>query len=221
MGNIVTLTGAEHLETQSLLPWYVSRRLDASECMRVETHLAECSDCRADAVAERRLASEWASLPMDTEANWLHLRELVIRDDADRAGSTMFSRLAGRVRQAVTRRPGWFTGMGWVLAAAQGIVLVAIGLALHTPTPTAAYHTLGAASAAPAGNVLVIFDPDINERRFRDALTANHARIIDGPTASGVYVLHVPAGERAAILARMAARSDVELAQPIDPGAIR
>jgi anti-sigma factor RsiW len=221
MGKIITLSGGQHLDTQALLPWYVSRRLDASDCARVEAHLADCAECRADVAVERRLAAEWATLPMETEASWLSLRERVIRDDADRAGSATLSRLIGIVRNAVTRRPPWINGLGWTFAAAQAVALVSIAIAFRTPMPVAPYHTLGAAQTSAPGNVLLIINPDTTERRFRDALETSHARIVDGPTASGAYILHVPADERSAILARLQARTDVELAQPIDPGAIR
>lgn len=221
MGNIIALSGGQHLETQSLLPWYVSRRLDASECARVEAHLAECSECRADAVSERRLAAEWASMPVETEANWLRLRERLILDGAERARSAIFPSLADIARQAFERTRSWFPGMGWALAVGQGIALVAFAMSVRAPTPSPLYHVLGAAKAPSIGNVLVMFDPDASERRFRDAIWANHARIVDGPTATGAYVLHVPADERAAILVRLRARPDVALAQPIDPGAIR
>jgi anti-sigma factor RsiW len=221
MGNIVTLSGGRHLDIQNLLPWYVSRRLDASESARVEAHLADCPECRADVVLERRLAAEWASVPMETETNWLRLRERVMRDDAGRGGATVSSRLADSVRHALTRGRSWFTGLGWALAAAQAVALVAMVVTFRATAPAPVYHTLGAAPAPAIGNVLVIFDPGTSERRFRDTLQASHARLVDGPTAAGVYVLHVPADERAAILRRMRARSEVELAQPVDPGAIR
>ena len=221
MENTTALSGAEHQEAQSLLPWYVSERLDGSEHARVEAHLAQCPDCRADVVAERRLAVEWASLPMESETSWLRLRGLVAGDDARRARSALSSRLSDMVRDAVTRRPSWVTGLGWGLAAAQGAMLAAIGIAVVTAPAVAPYHTLGAGQAPSVGNAIVIFDPDVSERRLRETLTANHARIVDGPAASGVYVVHVPADERAAILLRMRARPEVALAQPIDPGAIR
>jgi anti-sigma factor RsiW len=219
MGKIITLSGGQHLDTQALLPWYVSRRLDASETARVEAHLADCSECRADVASERRLAAEWATMPMETEASWLRLRERLNKDDTERARPTLSSSFA-TARSALTRGRSWLSGVGWALAAAQAIALAVIVTPVRAPAP-APYHALGAAQGPSAGNVLVIFDPDTNERRFRDALETNHARIVDGPTASGVYVLHVPADERSAMLMRMQARPDVELAQPIDPGASR
>src|ERR1700722_9458729 len=110
MGKIVTLSGAQHLETQSLLPWYVSRRLDASDCARVEAHLVECPECRADLAAERRLMAEWATMPIETEASWLRLRERVVRDGADRADSGTVFRLANLARHTATRWQSRFVG---------------------------------------------------------------------------------------------------------------
>jgi anti-sigma factor RsiW len=141
VGNIVTLTGAEHLETQSLLPWYVSRRLDASDTSRVEAHLAECPECRSDVVTERRLAAEWASLPIETEASWRRLRERVIGDDALRPGAATVSRLAGIVRRGLTRGRSWIAGAGWALAAVQAVALAAVSIAVWPTTPAAPYHT--------------------------------------------------------------------------------
>ncbi len=221
MENTVALADGEHQEAQSLLPWYVSRRLDASDDARVEAHLAACPECRADVAAERRLAAEWANLPIESETNWLRLRERMMREDAGRANAAMFSRLSDIVRGALAWRPSWLSGLGWGLAAAQGAVLAAIGIALVTAPAPAAYHALGAGNAPSLGNALVMFDPDTSERRLRETLVSNHARIVDGPTASGAYVIHVPVDERSAMLVRMRTRPDVEIAQPIDPGAIR
>jgi hypothetical protein len=219
MGNIVTLSGGQHLDMQALLPWYVTRRLDASERARVEAHLAECAECRADVAVERRLAAEWASLPIETETSWLHFRERVMRDDVAHARSAMFSRLVDTVRHAFALGRPWFTGMGWALAAVQAAVLLAVVVPVRPTAPV--YHTLSASQSPLTGNVLVMFSPDTSERRLRNALEVNNARIVDGPTAGGAYVLHVPADERRSALARMQAEPDVELAQPIDPGAVR
>jgi hypothetical protein len=221
MENSATVSGGDHLETQSLLPWYVSLRLDDAESARVETHLAQCPECRADVTAERRLAAEWASLPMESETSWLRLRGLLARDDAKRASSALSSRVGDMIRDALTRRPPWLAGLGWGLAAAQGVALAAIAIVFGVAPAAPPYHALGAGQAPSSANALVMFEPETSERRLRDMLTANHARIVGGPTASGAYVLHLPGGERSASLARMRASPDVVLAQPIDPGATR
>ncbi len=219
MGNIVTLSDEPHLETQSLLPWYVSRRLDAVECARVEAHLLECPECRAELATERTLAAEWVALPIDTEASWLRLRERVARSGVQ--DLPIVSRLCGAVRHALAQAPPWFGGVGWILAAAQAMALIVVGLSIGATRPPPGFHALGARQAPAAGNMLVIFDPEVSERRFRTLLEAEHARLVDGPTAAGAYLLHVPVAERAAVLGSLRSQRDVELAQPIDPGVVR
>jgi hypothetical protein len=89
---------------------------------------------------------------------------------------------------------------------------------VKAPTPpTATYHALGAPPAAAAGNVLVMFRPDTPEASMRHVLQVADARLIDGPTTAGAYVLHVPLSERGQMLARLRARGEVTLAQPLDP----
>jgi hypothetical protein len=58
------------------------------------------------------------------------------------------------------------------------------------------------------------------ERQFRSALNAAGARLADGPTAAGAYVLSVSEDRREASLNALRARADVILAQPIDNEAV-
>ena len=87
--------------------------------------------------------------------------------------------------------PRW---LAWTLAA-QALQLAAFAGALwwFQPQPMA-YHTLGSASSpSAAGNLLVVFDPAISEAQLRRLLDSSGARIVDGPTDAGAYVLAVPA----------------------------
>jgi superfamily II RNA helicase len=61
-----------------------------------------------------------------------------------------------------------------------------------------------------------MFRPDTTERDLRAALVADQARLVDGPTAAGAYVLSVPGARRAAILTALRRRSGVVMAEPID-----
>jgi hypothetical protein len=69
---------------------------------------------------------------------------------------------------------------------------------------------------ATAGNAIVLFSPDTTDRALRGALEQAHARLVDGPTASGAYIVHVPPQDRADALAGLRASPDVVLAEPID-----
>ena len=81
-GQIIRFHGDQHRETQSLLPWYLTGRLDETERARVEAHLSVCVECQAEAKAEHRLAEEIADLPpaepmFDVEHGWARLRRHV------------------------------------------------------------------------------------------------------------------------------------------------
>ena len=209
MGNVIRLPPDRHRETQLLLPWFVTDRLDAADRARVEAHLASCPQCQAELKLEQRLDHEVATLPVDVEQAWVAMRRR-IADEPDAA-------------RAVVRRASrlWrWTGpaLGWGVAASLAMV-VTFGVVSPRPTQPAAYHTLSAAPASPAGNVIVMFREDASERTMRQLLLASHARLVDGPTAAHAYVLRVPAAGRDGALQALRASPAVMLAQPIDNGA--
>src|SRR5271170_3452965 len=82
-GHIIPLRGDPHQRIQSLLPWFVTNRLDADERAEVAAHLDACQDCRAEERLERRLAAEVAAMPMDVEQSWARLRARLERPSAD------------------------------------------------------------------------------------------------------------------------------------------
>jgi hypothetical protein len=110
--------------------------------------------------------------------------------------------------------------MRWTLAA-QVLLIAALGVqrwpgeAVTAP----AYRTLG----TPAGPVLagqqlvVVFDPGLSEARMRTLLRASGARIVDGPSEAGAYVLVLPADRVAAVQAGLRAAPGVLLVEPLQP----
>ncbi len=209
MGNVIPLPPDRHRETQLLLPWYVTGRLDAAERARVDAHLTGCPQCQAELQLEQRLDREVAGLPIDVEQAWAAMRER-IGDEPGRGAPTV--RRAGGVWR--------LTGpvLGWAVAACLGAV-VTVGALTPRPTDTAVYHTLSAAPApARAGNVIVMFREEASERGMREALLASHARLVDGPTAAHAYVLSVPPAARESALRTLRTSRAVVLAQPIDGG---
>ena len=187
-----------------LLPWYVTGQLDGAEQARVEAHLSGCAECQAEVRFQRRLEAEVARLPIDVEEGWSRMRK---RLQADRPRR----RIAGALRG----RAAW---LGWGVAAAVTLGAGALLLPSLAPSQGAgAYHALGAASQSAVGNVVVIFRPDATERQMRETLRASGARLVNGPTAADAYVLHVSPDRRQAALAILRERSDIVLAQPVDP----
>jgi anti-sigma factor RsiW len=215
MGNIVRLPGDRHRETQLLLPWYATGQLDEADRARVEAHLAGCARCRADLRLERRMETEIASLPLDVEQGWAEMRRRVEAEAAPTGA--MFGRLrtwgrgAGRL---------WRTGgpwAGWAMAAVV-LVFAVSGWLVRPEAPAARYHTLSSPGPNAPGNAIVIFRPEATEAGIRRSLDRSSARIVDGPTSAGAYVLRVPADDRPKALDDLRASGEVELAQPIDSG---
>jgi hypothetical protein len=217
MASIIRLHAGRHDEIRSLLPWYVTGRLDATEHARVAAHVSTCRECQEDLEFERRLEVEVAIAPIDVEHGWASMQRRIAAPSS-RPGGAFIGRigeLPGRLWRA---GPPW---LGWALAAQAALLVVAGTLTARMAAPItqpARYHALSSAPAAAAGNVVVIFRPDARESAMRQALAAADAHLVDGPTAADAYVLHVPAAERAGALAGLRARREVVLAQPLDPG---
>ena len=212
------MRGGDHADVQSLLPWHVTGRLDASEQAAVEDHLRVCAECQADLVSERRLSAAFVGAPLEVEHGLARLQHRLPARVAKRPRQPALSFSAGTIptRGSVD----WRTRGPWIGAAlALQVVLLALLVTIVPPfTRSARYHALGAGSASVAANAVVIFRPDTSERRLRAMLRASHARLVDGPTLADAYVLHVPGAERAATLARLRALDEVVLAQPVDAG---
>jgi anti-sigma factor RsiW len=209
MAKIINFGANQHRQTQEALPWYVMGQLDESERMQVDAHLAGCATCRHDLQSERDLATDIVSLPLNADVAWAALRPRL----RARARSGVLQR-AGRAFERFARRPNRIT---WLVAGQVLVVVVAAtAFSVLPQRPRAEYHALSQQPAYAAGNVIAIFSPDISEARLRETLVANHARIVDGPTAAGAYVLRVPDSERARILVGLQNDEHVILAQQID-----
>lgn len=195
-----------HDEAEELLPWYVTGRLDAADRELVEKHLTDCPRCQAKLRVERRLAEEYRAFSPEVEASWASLRE--------------------RIEPSPPRPPkaaneNWWSGLSrpvvaGLLAAQLAVVIVTAGAVSYVGQPSAAYRALGSAPVAASANAVVIFEPQTSEEQLRRLLTANNAELVGGPTDADAYVLHIPAAERGAALARLRQRAEVVMAQPID-----
>lgn len=208
MDRIVRLHRDPHRETEKLLPWYVTGAIDPADRDAVESHLQDCEACRAELRLERRLGSEVAKLPWEAISGWAEFRAQLD------PSSPQPRRTLGK-RFAAWRGIAPSADVGWLIAAQAAFLLIAVPLMLPREKPPA-YHVLGAAPASALGNVIVILRPDTAESRMRQILDDEQARLVDGPTAAGGYVLHIPPAQRASALARLRHRPDIVLAEPID-----
>ena len=226
---VVKLDADTHRSVQALLPWYVTQRLGAEDLARVETHLAACPHCQAELAWERRLQA--ARLEHDdfrahgdAEAGLVLLRSRIEASRSEQPRARL-RRLRDGVRAALRDwRLAWqgsAAPLRWVVGGvvgAQSAAILALLVAVALPQ-THSYRALGQAARPAAGNVVVMFRPEAREQELRHALAAGGARLVNGPTAAGAYVLSVPPEQRQAALAQLRAQSAVMLAEPLDGGA--
>lgn len=206
MADIIRLRGSPHEQTQALLPWYANGTLEAEETALVDGHLAECPECRADLDLERAMAQQVAALPLDKERGWAAMQD---RLDADRAQGR-FAAPVSFLRRRVA--------LGWAVA---GQLAAAAAIIAFLPAQPSApgdelYHALGAEAERRPGNMVVLFNPAASEKDIRSALLRLDARLVDGPTAGGAYVLEVAEAARPDALAALRKSGQILLAEPID-----
>jgi hypothetical protein len=107
------------------------------------------------------------------------------------------------------------------LLAAQLAAIAVLGTLLATDTrEVASYRTLGApnASAQLHDAIAVMFDPGIAESEMQRIVLGVGARIVDGPTSTGVYVLEIPAGHSDQALQALRTDRGVRLAERLGAG---
>jgi hypothetical protein len=213
---VVQLQTAAHREIEELLPWYASGALGQDERERVEQHVPFCPQCRADLAFEQRLLTRVQALPSpdaDVEQGIARLRRRIAvvapqgRVDAAGAGAP-----------AAAAQPGWQDAPRWLRWAlvVQGGVIAALGVALLVPVQ----DFRGLAASSPddraAAQLIVRFHPGASEQDVRAALIASAARIVNGPTATGAYVLAVPESRMDSAIAELRARAAVALAESLE-----
>ena len=206
MGDLLHLHDG-HGRVQRLIPWFVNGSLDASDEALVRTHFEECGECRADIAREEELREAIAGMPFGADRGWTGLRDKVLQRPPS----------ARRGLRPSLRRP---VALGWALAG-QLAVAASVAVAFITLAPADSepgYRLLASPDKGGGGNVIVLFSPDTSEAGLRRTLRAIDGRIVDGPTASGAYVVSVDERDRAKAIEQLRAAGDVLLAEPLSPG---
>lgn len=213
------LTNKQHNAVQMLLPWYATGRLEAEERATVDAHLRRCARCQGDLALERRIVRESAARVPSSHAGWV---AMLARLDAPTASPLPAAR-PPRERRRWLRSDGHGAGrrLRWVVAGQSvAIAILATWMVganvLGPQARQGEYRALSADTQAPAGNVLVMFKPTTPENELRKLLTASGARLVNGPTSAGAYVLMLPGGADGRGLATLRSSSAVTMAEPIE-----
>jgi anti-sigma factor RsiW len=203
--NVVRLDPEGHARVQSLLPWYVTGRLDDAERAEVDAHLAGCARCRTELALERQLHAAHA-----TEADGAGGRGV------DQGWSLLRRRLQREAKPARPKGRFAFPWWRWALGAQFAVIALLVGTLGWLSHDTAPYRGLGAPGSA-AANAVVMFRPDATEAQIRQALKTVDARLVGGPTATQAWLLALPVADAGA-LAKLRTQPGVTLAESLAAG---
>ena len=209
IGRVVDFSKSEHQKTLEVLPWFVNATLEPMERAAAEQHLAECASCRRELEAVRTLADAYRASEMPL--------------DADRALDRLRPRLVPQQRpdSNVAARPRRFrlkALVGFTLAAQFGII-VALGWTLVVMLPAVpTYVALGAANVPlrAQGDAIVVFSPGVEVGAMQRALASVGARIVDGPTVNGGYVIRIDGRDLDSAVADLRANPSVRMVARLD-----
>jgi hypothetical protein len=215
--SVISIDGpAQHDAVQRLLPWYLNQTLSAAERVRVDRHLLGCALCRSDLLEQRELVALVGPVAASGSVDRDFAALARVLDPSDRAADA-----AGRFRSGLGRRDWGPTWMRAALAAQFTLILglgVSLGLVLFPRVElTAPYRTLGAPlPARDAGDqVIIAFRDDVNMASVRRILERLGARVVDGPTATGAFVIAVPGGTAGQVIANLRKIAEVRLAESL------
>lgn len=237
-GRIFRMDIPAHQAVQELLPWYAASQLAPKESQRVQQHLQTCAQCRLELEWEREMRAEAAAaaasgaLPDGVDMERALARLMPALGAQEHATGNEGGALAapaeppaaapGAVapvplpwwRTAAANQPSW---LRWTVAA-QWVAIAGLLVFLVRPGDEApAYRVLGS-SVSNGGNMVVVFQPGATERDLRRILQTQGARVVDGPTVTDAYLLHVPVASRDRALQALRAEPAVKLAEPLDSG---
>lgn len=207
-GQVVGFSKSEHQRTLEVLPWFVNSTLAPGERRSVEQHLAECATCRRELDALREFSDAYraSDLPVDAERALERLLPRLVQPTHPGNGSS------------TTRRSRWNLLIGGFLAAQLGLIVALSWAPLVAPPAPSTYVALGAASGPlrAAGDAIVVFASGVDVDTMQGSLTRVGAKIVDGPLATGGYVIRLDGRDVAATVEQLRADPAVRLVARLD-----
>lgn len=192
----------KHSEIIELLPWYANSTLSEEERKAVESHLADCSECAREvknlAIMRNAVVETGNKVPAPS-SNALN-RALAQIEDYERSREQTTQKAASRpgiVERISSFWSGWWSPtplLARAVIAVQLVLVLGFGAALvyqHNQ------NTIYTTSSGPAGDkasirIAVALSDGATEQEIRQAILAVHGKIIDGPSALGLYTVQVP-----------------------------
>lgn len=217
-----------HRECWLMLPWIVTGRIAAADKQRIERHLLECAECRAELEAQRSLCEQVRrddSVMLAPQSSFQKLMERIDSGEPPIGEDSSIEMPADAPAPAVSsspkRAPRWLAIAAAVQALAIGGLLALVWQMRHAEMSAPRFTTQSSAAApAPSGIVLrVVFRPEMTNAELQDLLHGVDAHVVAGPTEAGVYSLQLaegtPGREVGEALAKVRANPNVVFAEHV------
>lgn len=210
-----------HDDVWHALPFYVNGTLRGQTRADVDTHLAACTECRAELVTQTQVRDTIVGEDVRQESAQTSFDQLWDRILEDQAVADAHHAKAYDAAPPLPRGRG-NRAMKWLVAAVivQGIGLAALGAMTWSQSLSVApdYRTLSAQETPlSGGQIRAVFSPDLKLAELQSLLSSSKLRIVGGPTEAGVYTLTLQ-NEDASVdnaLARLRGSELVRFAEPI------
>lgn len=195
--------GGRHETATELIPWLVNGRLSDAETARVQSHLTECAQCRAEVASERRIMQLLQRSPRVDYAPQASLQKLWARiEEMERELPTRLAPDASRSARTSSRASlhRWALTAG--IACALGLsALVAAGWRPRALLEDGPYRTAtsGPPALARAAQIRVVFAPAVTMDELTRIASANRLTIVEGPSDAGVFGLAMSPGSNVAV----------------------
>jgi hypothetical protein len=214
-GRVLQFDDTAHRSADLLLPWLVNGTLHGDELASVLHHVDECPRCQREVQSLRELGQAClvGGISSDPTASLLKLQERLRKP-------RLTGGIARPVRRLLRRWKNIAPWARWTIAV-QFALLLGVGIPLlPISDPVATYRTLGATTAGSKtsqAKIVVMFDSRIRESDLRRIVRDAGSEVIDAPTETGAYVLHVRPEHQRATLEYLHRQSAVVLAEPLGP----
>lgn len=195
-----------HQEVIELLPWYANATLSEAERRAVSDHLSDCAPCRAEleelTLFQNAVVEAAGELQAPSTARFRQAMAEIesferARHSAQKESGAGWSE---RIRETLLGWLGPMPSFGRALVAAQFLLILGLAGGLGYALRERDYSTLSGTTQTARGSRLAIrFNEAISESEMRQLLRGIDGKIVDGPSALGIYTIELAAKEKAAI----------------------
>ncbi len=182
-----------HDRIQAMLPWYVNDTLDVRDRAEVHAHLQHCEACRRESTLQSLVRDQVRRGAQLHPAPAASLDTLMARIERHEAATLQ------RWRRSFS---AWLRGgaLERAVIAQAATILLLVGVVawlVIRPEPPAEYRTLGSPPAVRADGgpyLRLVLRDSLTAAQVQGLLQQVNGKIVDGPSAQGVYLVELGAG---------------------------